>query len=65
MPTTSESKRSPLTAKCATAIATKSKTQNEIHQAQQQPQIFTADGGWFNRSGNIEMMFGSWHIGRN
>lgn len=61
MPTTSESKTSPLTVKCAT----KSKTQNEIHQTQQQPQIFTADGGWFNRSGNIEMMFGSWHIGRN
>ena len=33
MPTTSESKTSPLTVKCAT----KSKTQNEIHQTQQQP----------------------------
>ena len=37
MPTTSESKTSPLTAKCATAIATISKTQNQIHGTQQQP----------------------------
>lgn len=43
-------------AKCATAVAAKSKTQNQIHPTHQQPMPttitgLTADGGWFHRSG--------------